>query len=238
MPMHHNPWVLKRWLPLIDWGDVVVAPLLLALLVGVVVLAYLRQADSPAYVPVLIAAGGALGGALGGAWLGGRAATRSALVQVQSEQRRWNRERRERAYIGFLDARNHYVETYMEVVKAEEKSPLRKELSAALDVLEPGGTLDPDLKDRLKREQEAGWSRVSAARTRLQTAFADVELFGSKAAHEAARSWMAEIEEGHEHLDQAGEYRPDEVRAVHEYELRTHRDPFRDLIRRELGVDD
>ncbi len=64
-------------------------------------------------VPILAAlVSGAAG--VAGALLGGRAATRTAernaALARQDEQRRWNRERSEKAYVTLLDRRNQLVE--------------------------------------------------------------------------------------------------------------------------------
>jgi hypothetical protein len=129
------------------------------------------------------------------------------------EQRRWNRERRETAYLGLLEARNRVVrlmETEFEQL-ADGRQPNLAELDNA---------------------------RHSAVRDVSHTVPV-VELFGSEQAAAAARKWADDLwvwgEQPAVTLERFKTIQKQWSGAFGD-ELREHYDPFIRLIRAELGV--
>ncbi len=163
-------------------------------------------------VPVVsVVAGGLLG------WLAAsRTAERTAALARQDEQRRWNRERREKAYIALLDRRNQLVE----IQRQWDEGDPDKLGRSLTDIHE-------HVRDDLDAQQSLG------------EALAVVELVGTTAAVELSRRWVQALCASRH----AGQSRPvkGETTSV-ENSLRTEpvtfRDPFVALIRTELGVDD
>jgi hypothetical protein len=162
-------------------------------------------------IPILAALVSGSAGVVG-ALLGGGSATRTAernaALARQDEQRRWNRERREKAYITLLDRRNQLVE-----------------LKRAWDEGDPDG-LGRSLTDIKEYSSEQ-----VAAEQALGEALAVVELAGSERALDLARTWVCVL--GERRVKGEEELFGDPIEREKEW-----RDQFVGLIREELGVDD
>jgi hypothetical protein len=182
----------------------------------------IEVASVPTWLAILapvVAAAIAASTALAGTLIGSRSAARSteisALLVSRDESRRWNRERRERSYVTFLEARNRLIQT----------------MERAFDRLEAES--DPDLSAEVQA-QFAALDEVSAA-------LANVELFGSRQAVAAARRWAEDLRVWGEQRPPTAADFPD-VSAQWKEAFRTeeteHRDPFLELTRRDLGIDD
>lgn len=199
----------------------------------------------PTWVGVLFSVSAVLVPALTGllgALIGGRAGTRAAAEAARArgavEQNTWIREHRKAAYGAFLAARNRYAKTYDEAERAGSRT--RDAYFAEEEAREArGDPPNPERKAQLRRDREDQQAQVRAAREVLNSALADIELFGSIEAREAARNWIDEVDSRHEYMVQFPEEFSDLqwVRELDEKEAQQHRDPFLQLIRKELGVD-
>jgi hypothetical protein len=173
-------------------------------------------------VPILAALVSGLAG-VAGALLGGRAATgaaeRTASLAHQDEQRRWNREHREDAYRAFLADRDRYLvaKWWVDAIVHDAQS-------------DPKG----DVLSRMEAESVEQWRA-------LGDTLAQVDLFGSLAARESARTWVMgkapapalNIDEG---VMSAINRFVAESGAVYAREPAS--DAFLALVRKELGVGD
>jgi hypothetical protein len=186
----------------------------------------------PVLAASLVAGAAGVAGALLGGRTARRTAERTADLTRQDEQRRWNRERREKAYVALLDRRNHLIEVRRQWAEGDP------------DRL--GRTLT-DIKEFVQEESEA--MRL------LGEAFATLELVGSTAAVRLARRWVEELrpptrrprpvrsQRSVRLLDPSlPRPRPSPDQRLHaehpeRWEALHFRDPFVALIRKELGVD-
>jgi hypothetical protein len=152
---------------------------------------------------------GTLAGALVG-WLAATLTARGTAARArQDEQRRWNRERREKAYVALLDARNELAET-----------------RRAWDQSDPPGQGEFITYARERARDEL------AAEQSLREALAVVELIGSATAVEMSRRWVQALcppRPARRAADAEPDTQDDGI---------TFRDPWVALIRKELGVAD
>ena len=127
-------------------------------------------------VPILAPAVLAGSTALAGAMLGGRSALRTAernaALTRQDEQRRWNRERREKAYLTLLERRNQLIE-------------VRRAWAEGDDPHELGFNVE-------EAEREA--RQTTDAEQAVREALAVVELAGTAMAVELARTWVQALQ--------------------------------------------
>lgn len=119
----------------------------------------------------LVSGSAGIYGALRGARSATQTAERNATLARQDEQRRWNRERREKAYIALLDRRNRQVEIN------RRWHDFREDTSE-------------DEADELIRDSRH-------AERSLRVAFAAIELVGSTEAVELSRRWVRELPSAH-----------------------------------------
>ncbi len=173
------------------------------------------------YLSALISGLSALLGAGIGGFATYRAASRGSLLAAQTEQRVWMRERRENAYVAFLTARNRYVDAYIAKGDAMQEWSRRAEQYLRADPFD----FQPDRQ------------RTSEALAELEREFANVELFGSVAAREAARAWMPQLRSDYAVATRPGGAFGAGLRELQAQEVKSRRDPFIALIRNELGID-
>jgi hypothetical protein len=178
----------------------------------------------------LVAAAAGIAGTLIGGRAARRTAERAADLTRQDEQRRWNRERREQAYVALLDRRNQLVEmrSHWDVVDAD--------YGPKID--EAHGNVRYD--DGFEREDVR-------SRQGLSEALATVELVGSAAAVRLARRWVERLCASPPRLGVQDEPIRDPTPEASAWcptawgrladEPTEYRDRFIALIRTELGVD-
>ncbi len=159
-----------------------------------------------ALVPVLsVVVGGLL------SWLATtRTAERNAALARQDEQRRWNREHCEKAYVALLDARNDLVETRRAWAEGDDPHELGLDMDA--------------LNEEIRQ--------VLDAQRSLKEALAVVELVGTAEAVELSRTWVQVLCSP---SVRGGDVK--EFESPLRTEAEDWRDPFVTLIRKELGVD-
>ena len=164
-----------------------------------------------ALVPVLsVVVGGLL------SWLATtRTAEQNAALARQEEHRRWKRERRENTYVALLDARDRYVQAQMEFGLAREDG------------------------QRYKREVDIGAASRTAfeSRKELEKVLAQVELVGTTAAGQFARTWVEALTVRYAAAYEEGLFYTDDTREIAQHDTEKHREPFVKLIRQELEID-
>lgn len=161
--------------------------------------------------------------ALAGAGVGGlatyKAAVRGSSLARQAERERWRRERREDAYRAFLTARNRYVEA--QIAK--------------------GDAMQRWARDRQEAKPAFDWQKhdapVEDAWAELERQLANVELFGSREARTMVRGWMPALSDFRVGTRPGGAF-GSAIRQYRDDEVQQHRDPFIELVRRELDVTD
>ncbi len=175
-------------------------------------------------VTPIISALSALVGAGVGAFTTYRVTVQGSNLARQAEQARWTRERREDAYLALLAARNRFVDAQIAKGDAMQKWKRRHERGD-----ETAGTnFDPTTYN----------ATTIAAYVEVEKHLADVELYGSVQARTAARAWVEALKH-YWLLTRPGGYFGALVRKfADEDEGRDHRDPFIELVRRELGITD
>jgi hypothetical protein len=158
---------------------------------------------------------GVLGAAVGG-FFAYRGAVRGATEQRNAEQDRWRRDRRERAYLGFLTVRNRYVQLMIEQGDAMQAA------------VRDGGADSFDFHPWL--------AKLAPVRTEIEEAAATMELFGSHEARGEVRAWLPILWTNYGMATRPGGAFGAGVRAVEQDEIKDQRDPFVELVRNELGI--
>ncbi len=149
-----------------------------------------------------------VGGLLG--WLAAsRTAERNAALARQDEQRRWNRERRDKAYAALLERRNQLVDIRRAWAEGDDQHELGFDMAA----------VNEEVRQILDAQQS------------LTEALAMIELVGTPEAVELARTWVLVL--GERRVRGEEELFGDPVEREKDW-----RDQFVALIRKELGVDD
>lgn len=140
---------------------------------------------------------------------------------AQAEHKRWLRDKREQAYLAFLAARNGWVD--VSVRKGDVQREAKREHQAQWVKF-----VDLESWNRL---QVNAWAEV------VRTA-PEVDFYGTKAARDAVRAWTNDLWEIYMMSTRPAGNSSSTMREVEQIETERHRDPFLELIRRELGIAD
>lgn len=223
----------------INWIILTIAAVLLAALTVAFVVA-VRQ-NWARFAAALVAGGTGLGGA----WLGSWTGLRAAEAHGHAEHHAWTRDRRNEAYVEFLDARDNYVESWIAVERLTDRvRSLRGWLEE--NATHPLGPGDEELEESIEvnrqefrqaeQQLDTETAKFGSARPSFQKALVKVELFASQPVRGATRAWARDIEERYDWIFRTGEYWGDDVAQTREAELHKHREPFLQLIRDELYI--
>jgi hypothetical protein len=174
-------------------------------------------------VPTVVSAAAGLRGAAIGGWTVLRAAQRNAELARADDRWRWNRDRREPAYVTVLTTSDRYVNTQIQL-------DLTIDQYARWQAVGGPSSKPPPLAEKAQQALEAEDSLLEALGT--------VEIFGSRAAQAASHAWAGDLPKRYGGGDPAQPVDEREYQRRKAEEVAQYRDPFLQLVRSELEIPD